>query len=104
MLKVDNYYQSISIAQVGVYSTGIYEGLIFNLPTYIINNEYGTSEIKEILGNEKGIHYINSAKDMIESLKKNQKINISNKYWQNIEANKIIELLSSIGYDESEFF
>ena len=67
------YYQSISIAQVGIYSTGIYEGLIFDLPTYIINNDYGTSEIKEILGNEKGIYYINDAKDVVDLLPKNKK-------------------------------
>lgn len=90
------YYQSISIAQVGIYSTGIYEGLIFDLPTYIINNDYGTSEIKEILGNEKGIYYINDAKDVVDLLPKNKKINISNKYWQNIKNDKIVELLSSI--------
>lgn len=91
------YYQSISVAQVGIYSTGIYEGLNFSLTTFIINNNYGTSEIKEMLKNDENIFYINSATEIINILKKSKKIkNNSNKYWTEVDKEYIKKIIYNI--------
>ena len=55
------YYAKDSYCQVGVYSTAVYECIQFNLPTFIINNVYGTEEAKALLGAEEGIYYVDSA-------------------------------------------
>ncbi len=71
------------VAQVGIYSTGLYEGLAFNLKTFIINHHYGTQEIKEILKEGKGIYYVDKPKDIL------YKLDIKNigqyKYWAKVD-------------------
>ena len=88
------YYQSISIAQVGIYSTGLYEGLAFNLLTFIINNKYGTSEIKSILKDDKSITYVDTPFDVQKRLNKKNKI--EHKYWNNVNYDNIIKNLKKI--------
>ena len=92
------YYQSISVAQVGIYSTGLYEGLVFELPTFIINHDYGTKEIKEILKMDDMIYYIDKPIEIINILDKNPIKTKSIKYWQkcnkrNIKSN-IIKIIN----------
>ena len=92
------YYQSISIAQVGIYSTGIYEGIAFGLKTFILDNKYGTKEIKGILKEDNQITYVTDIKEIaenIKNIKENQK-NIDNKYWEKVDENKIIDIIDKI--------
>lgn len=86
------YYQSISLAQVGIYSTGIYEGLNFNLPTFIINNNYGTEELKEMLKGHNLVKYINTPQELcknILNIDNSKSKKIIDKYWAPFEQNKI---------------
>ena len=55
------YYAKDSYCQVGVYSTAVYECIQFNLPTFIIDNVYGSEEAKALLGEEDGVYYVNTA-------------------------------------------
>ena len=55
------YYAKDSYCQVGVYSTAVYEGIQFDLPTFIIDNVYGAEEAKALLGVDESIYYVNTA-------------------------------------------
>lgn len=90
------YYQSISIAQVGIYSTGLYEGLYFDLPTFIIDNSFGTVEIKEILGISDGVIYINTAEELVLKLDRLNDIRCKENYWCEFNAKKIKSIIKKI--------
>lgn len=91
------YYQSISVAQVGIYSTGIYEGLNFNLKTFIINNNFGTEEIKAILKNDKNVYYIDDISEIINILNNSKNIKVNkNKYWSEVDKKNIKKIIYKI--------
>lgn len=96
------YYQSISVAQVGIYSTGLYEGINFGLKTFIIDNNFGTEEIKGILKNDKNIFYINSMKEIIDILE-NSNYNkiVKNKYWTEVDKKYIKKIIYNISKKNS---
>lgn len=62
------YYMKKSYIQVGVYSTAIYEGIAFGLPTFILAKLYGAEDTKTILGQAQGIYYINTANDLYKKI------------------------------------
>lgn len=90
------FYQAISVAQVGIYSTGLYEGLVFNLETFIINNDFGTSEIKNILKESNGIHYVNTPSEIYKFLISKKKNSNLDNYWHKADKNKITDCIIEI--------
>lgn len=91
------YFQSISIAQVGVYSTGLYEGLAFGLDTFILNNCYGSKEIKSILKKNSNIHYIDEVHEILKKIKNKQISKTFNSdYWEYVDYDKISNIILSI--------
>ena len=68
------YYAQNSYCQVGVYSTAVYECIQFDLPTFIIDNVYGSEEAKELLGEVKGIYYVNDALECFKELQQGLEI------------------------------
>lgn len=91
------YYQAISSCQVGVYSTGIYEGLAFGLKTYILNNCYGTIEIKNMLKESNNIKYVDNANEIFKDIKNMKKANIfEDDYWEKVDFLKIKNIIASI--------
>lgn len=69
-----NYYQKISALQIGVYSTALYEGLLFNLPTFVITNMFGSSYTKGDLQKLPCVKCITSYEEVINSLDKLDKL------------------------------
>lgn len=94
------YYQRKSVAQVGVYSTGLYEGLFFNLNTYIIEKFYGVDEIKDILGSNELVSYVKTEKELYDMIIKKSlkpsKIVKSNIYWHSYSEEKLKEEVERI--------
>lgn len=63
--RLDNYiiqFQKYAYCQIGVYSTALYEGLEFLLPTIIIDNLYAADTLIENISHiKKGVYYVKSA-------------------------------------------
>lgn len=70
-LKYEIYQlQKYSFAQIGSYSTGLYEGIKFMLPTIVIRNMIGASDTEEILNFiQTGFYKINSPEELVDLLK-----------------------------------
>lgn len=90
------YYLSNAYIQVGIYSTSIYEGLAFNLPTFIIYNNFGFKGIKNILRNEKGIYYIDNPQQLINILKEKPEIPDSSNWWAINDNDHILKIIDKI--------
>lgn len=59
-------YQNIAFVQLGIYSTALYEGIAFGLPTFIIDNVFGSDFSKKILSfDEQGIYYVKEPSEMV---------------------------------------
>ena len=59
-------YQNIAFAQLGIYSTALYEGIAFGLPTFIIDNVFGSEFSKKIVSfDEQGIYYVKEPSEMV---------------------------------------
>ena len=55
--------------QVGVYSTAIYEGLAFGIPTFILRGMSGSEESEKLLSYmKKGVYFINDEKELYDSI------------------------------------
>ena len=64
-------YQKYSCLQVGVYSTAIYEGLAFKIPTFILKGQSGSEESEKLLSYmKKGIYFINNENELYNYLDK----------------------------------
>lgn len=91
------YYQSISCAQIGVYSTGLYEGLNFGLNTFILSKYFGFDEVKDIIKESKSVFYVKDAKEIYSIIKDNKlKKNLENDYWEKVDYNKIVKTINNI--------
>lgn len=91
------YYQSKSILQVGIYSTGVYEGLDFGLDTFVLNHQYGTKDVKKVLKEGSKIHYVNDAREifnMLNNLELNK--NTDNEYWSKVDKDNIKNIILSL--------
>ena len=67
-------YQKYSYLQIGVYSTAIYEGLAFELPTFILKGKSGAEESEKLLSYMKqGVYYIKNEKELYDKLDKELK-------------------------------
>ena len=91
------YYQSKSILQVGIYSTGVYEGLDFGLDTFVLNHPYGTKDVKKVLKEGSKIHYVNDAREifnMLNNLELNK--NTDNEYWSKVDKDNIKNIILSL--------
>ena len=90
------YYAQNSYCQVGVYSTAVYECLQFDLPTFIIDNVYGSEEAKEVLGEENGIYYVENALECFNTLQQGLEFpddKLKKSLWeQNSLSNMIINI------------
>lgn len=94
------YYFSKAYCQVGVYSTAIYEGIRFKLPTFILKNLYCADQTKKILGVDKGVFYVLNADD-VYSILKHKKLPIpshklQNKLWYKADVLKIKKQINKI--------
>ena len=69
--EVDTYtIQKFSELQAGVYSTALFEGIGFYLPTLILENVYGADSILNVCNKmNSGIYKINSADEVLKYLK-----------------------------------
>ena len=70
-LEYDIYtIQKYSYVQVGVYSTGLYEGIIFNLPTVVISSLYGASDtISTLSFMRNGFYTVKNVDELVELIK-----------------------------------
>ena len=65
-------YQKFAYLQVGVYSTAIYEGLAFGIPTFILRGKSGSEESEKLLSYmKKGVYFIEDEKDLYNNIQKN---------------------------------
>ncbi len=90
------YYHAISFCQIGVYSTGLYEGLAFGLKTFILNNCYGANEVKSMLKESNNIKYVDSADEIFENIKNAKESNVFEDYWEKVDFPKIKNIITSI--------
>jgi hypothetical protein len=78
------------------YSTAVYECLQFDLPTFIIDNVYGSEEAKEVLGEENGIYYVENALECFNTLQQGLEFpddKLKKSLWeQNSLSNMIINI------------
>ncbi len=93
------YYFSKCNFQVGVYSTAIFEGLSFNLITFIYKI-YAYKSMKDLYENNY-VQLVTSAEEIVRGLNSNKK-NIENKefFWKSNSLKNIIYNLNDI-YDNS---
>ncbi len=86
---------SSSTAQVGVESTAVYEGLCFNLETYIYN--CSESKIFDSLISNGTAEYISTTEDLISLLGLEDRSSFNqNQYFRQGSINNIVELIESI--------
>ena len=94
------YYFSKAYCQVGVYSTAIYEGISFKLPTFILKNLYCADQTRKILGTDKGVFYISDADEVYEILRHKHipitSRNLQNKLWHKADVSKIKQKIKEI--------
>lgn len=65
-------YQKYSYAQIGVFSTAIYEGLSFEIPTFVLKNPIGTNgTIKMLEYFKKGVYLEKNIDEIVEFLNSN---------------------------------
>lgn len=92
--------------QIGSYSTAIYEGLKFRLPTVIISNLMGACETLNTLSFIKeGIYALDTPEQVIEIIKKGVKkpdLRDINNLWIPVSEEKIIENIEKIFNDKKE--
>ena len=92
-------YQHFSCLQVGVFSTSLYEGLAFGLPTIILKNLKNANQTLETLSFiKKGVYAIERPEQVIEvlnHLEKPQKKDIES-LWKNNSINNIRKQLKII--------
>ena len=95
-------YQKYAYAQIGVFSTALYEGISFGLPTFVLKNPIGTNgTIKMLEYFKKGVYLeknINQIIELIEgNLEKPEKEDIELLWKTNAKDNFITELEKIIG-------
>ena len=95
-------YQKYAYAQIGVFSTALYEGISFGLQTFVLKNPIGTNgTIKMLEYFKKGVYLeknINQIIELIEgNLEKPEKEDIELLWKTNAKDNFIIELEKIIG-------
>ena len=101
-LEYDIYtLQKYSYIQVGAYSTGLYEGIMFELPTVIIENLYGAdSTIETLKFMKKGFYVVKNAKELSKliKLKKIEKPNNNDiqKIWKKDSYNNLLKEIRKI--------
>ena len=94
------YYLAKAYCQVGAYSTALYEGICFKLPTFIISNLYCADDVCNLLQGEKGVYTVESAAQVYDILfnktvKKPNK-NLINKLWFPVNHERIIKTVTKI--------
>lgn len=93
-------YQKFSYLQVGVYSTAIYEGIAFGIPTFILRGKSGSEESEKLLSYmKKGVHFINDEKELYNSIQ--DKLNCPlksdiNKLWKQNSLKNIEQELENL--------
>lgn len=93
-------YQRFSYLQVGVYSTAIYEGIAFGIPTFILRGKSGSEESEKLLSYmKKGVYFINDEKELYNSIQ--DKLNCPlksdiNKLWKQNSLKNIEQELENL--------
>lgn len=93
-------YQKFSYLQVGVYSTAIYEGIAFGIPTFILRGKSGSEESEKLLSYmKKGVYFINDEKELYNSIQ--DKLNCPlksdiNKLWKQNSLKNIEQELENL--------
>lgn len=101
-LEYDIYtLQKYSYIQVGSYSTGLYEGIMFELPTVVIENLYGADNTIETLKfMKKGFYSVKNANELSKliKLKKIEKPNNDDiqKIWKKDSYNNLLKEIRKI--------
>ena len=93
------FYLSNAMCQVGVYSTVLYEGLRFGIPTFIIDNLYGAEQTRAILGTRNGVHYIQKPNELYKTIKSSKLIqprNIHKEIWTPVNIDDILTTVDQI--------
>lgn len=97
-LKKEIYqYQKYAHAQIGVFSTALYEGISFGLPTFVLENPIGTNgTIKMLEYFKSGVYLKKSIDEIVElikcNLEKPEKEDVELLWKTNAKGNFIIEL------------
>lgn len=94
--KADLYhYFGMAICQVGVYSTGVYEGISCGIETFIYK-DYGVWEVEDLAEKYPNVHLIDKAQD-IEAYFLNNKIKRYNISYEDLfESNSISKILKNL--------
>lgn len=82
--------------QIGAYSTALYEGLAFNLDTYIVFDLDDDKEMEDVC-NSGYCEYIYDIDDLVMKIKNNkEKQNSYDEFWKSDAKNNIIDNIESI--------
>lgn len=92
-----NLYEcfSESNVQIGVYSTGLYEGLAFNLKT-LIYKITGSEQLSDLVDNDYA-DYVENAQDIIDSIQSGECITTDKSdFWRSNASDNIIDEINNI--------
>lgn len=91
------YYQSICAIQIGVYSTAIYEGTMFNTSTIIVKDLLGWQESYRLLKHLPGIYVAKSPHQALDIILSNpQKTPTNNNLWGKFSTSKYKKYIKEI--------
>lgn len=92
--------QEESMLQIGSYSTSVYEGFAFKIPTLIVKKIFGSSETIDMFKDiKKGIYFIDEAKDVLRYMDRNDIIPVDDdieKLWVFDSKKKILKEVKNI--------
>lgn len=92
------YYHVESALQIGVYSTGLLEGLYFHLPTFIIKTIEQSNRISNLVSNVHGVYFVQKPEDVVQIINQNGNIDVGNisGVWTKCSENSIMKIIDGI--------
>ena len=84
--------------QIGVYSTGLLEGLYFHLPTFIIKTIEQSNRISNLVSNVHGVYFVQKPEDVVQIINQNGNIDVGNisGVWTKCSENSIMKIIDGI--------
>lgn len=89
------YYFGMAICQIGVYSTGIYEGIACGIETFIYK-DYGVWEVEDLTPKYPNVHLIEKTEDITSYFFNNKAKRYDISYEELFESNSISKILNNI--------
>lgn len=89
------YYFGMSICQIGVYSTGVYEGIACGIETFIYK-DFGVWEMEDLTEKYPNVHFIEKVEDITSYISNNEMKIYDLSYEELFENNSISKILNNI--------